>query len=253
MRAIGLLNLQMQLLFVCLITLINQDLHAANIKLESCDEKNLNCIFSLEGPIQRGDGSKFIRAILEKLPVTTFLDLNSDGGDLLEAIEFAKTLQVLNIITVVSPRNRCNSACVVLLAAGASRIPSGKIGIHRPYNVANLTQREAKAMFDNAKKEVLPILEVSGISSLLWDLIVSTPSESVKFLTKTEKIELGLEGSSPAYGEYTDGLLVKRYSISKAELFVRKNKINEYCVRNFDGSDFEECMESVYKTGTPYK
>ncbi len=245
---------QMQLFFAVLGFLISQTLFAADIALKQCEAKS--CTFVLEGEIQKGDDSKFtdvrINSIVDgKLLNGTFLELNSDGGDLMEAIQLAKTIQALDVITTVRPENRCNSACVIILAAGASRIPAGKIGIHRPYNSGNLSQEEAKTMFENAKKEVLPIFETSGVSSRLWDLIVSTPPESLKFLTTAEKMELGLQGDSPAYGEYMDGVLAKHYGISKAELLIRKNKINQYCDDIDDSDGFRKCVESVYRTGTP--
>lgn len=248
------LKIQILLLFVFIVGLINQHSKAAEIRLESCEEGH--CTFALEGEILKGDARMFFQSRLNsivdgKLLGVTFIRLNSDGGDMNEAIDLARDVQMFNVITVVKPGNRCNSACVIVLAAGATRIPGGKIGIHRPYNTSNLSQEEAKTMYDTAKKAVLPILETSGVSSRLWDLIVSTPSESIKFLTTTEKIELGLKGDSPAYGEYTDGVLAERYKISKAELFARKNKIKEYCEELDNVDDFGLCAERIYRTGVP--
>jgi hypothetical protein len=107
----------------------------------------------LEGPIEKGDFEK-IRKAFVKADRSVWLDLNSPGGDLLEAVKIARLVRNAWIVTEVSnwrfvgskqkelPKPvRCDSACAIIFIAGASRIymvddeKNGRpaLGFHRAY------------------------------------------------------------------------------------------------------------------------
>ncbi|MBP7002798.1 ATP-dependent Clp protease proteolytic subunit [Amaricoccus sp.] len=72
------------------------------------------------------------RALAEATNVRMLM-LDSPGGDVESALSIGRMVRALGITVIVPPGAECLSACVFILAAGADRIPKGRVGIHRPY------------------------------------------------------------------------------------------------------------------------
>lgn len=61
------------------------------------------------------------------------ITLNSHGGSVDAAIAAGRTIRQMRAWVSVPSKAHCLSACVFLLAGGATRLVSGEVGIHRPY------------------------------------------------------------------------------------------------------------------------
>ena len=61
--------------------------------------------------------------------------LNSKGGEVLAAVQLGRIIRSQAIEVWVDKSAECTSACILVLAAGVSRvaIPGARLGIHRPY------------------------------------------------------------------------------------------------------------------------
>ena len=89
----------------------------------SVDPKGACAAVEVTGEIQPGDERRFVAAISEarsKAPLRR-LYLNSQGGEFLAATAIWQAIRNsgVPVDTIVRPRHQCNSACVLLLAAGA--------------------------------------------------------------------------------------------------------------------------------------
>src|ERR1700727_3043810 len=79
------------------------------------------------------------------------VELNSPGGDVVEAVGIGRVIYQHSAMTLVRPGQECVSACVFILMAGAVHTPTGAaIGVHRPMLVSwrNMSSSEAHAKYD---------------------------------------------------------------------------------------------------------
>lgn len=104
------------------------------------DPKKTCSAIEIDGDIQAGDYEKFAAKLKEATAVAPLrrLYLNSSGGRLLTALAITDVIRntVPNLETIVRPRGRCNSACVVVLAVGSRRNVSAEaeLIIHQVFN-----------------------------------------------------------------------------------------------------------------------
>lgn len=91
----------------------------------------------IQGTIVAGDDEKFSRlAVQYKNAVVAF---DSDGGQLVPALEIGKEIHLRGYSTVVGNGKSCASACALMWIAGANRWISstGQVGFHASYLEAN--------------------------------------------------------------------------------------------------------------------
>ena len=105
------------------------------------------------------------------------------------------------------PGQRCASACVLILAAGVSKLPSaGTIGIHRPTFPSNafstLTSQQALERYKEMSEEIRSYLVEMDISPILFDEMMQVKSDEIKWLTWDQLLAYGLVGETAAYGEW---------------------------------------------------
>ena len=122
-----------------------QALASVTILADGADGKSAR--IAIRSVIAKGDLAAFQAAIdtvsrtaatkIAGVPFVT-VELNSPGGDVVEALAIGRTLYQHSAFTMVRPGRECVSACVFILAAGAVRSPltSASIGVHKPLLVA---------------------------------------------------------------------------------------------------------------------
>lgn len=91
----------------------------------------------IQGPIVAGDDEKFSRLAVQYKYALVALD--SDGGQLLPALEIGKEIHIRGYSTVVGNGKSCASACALIWIAGSTRwiTPTGQVGFHASYLEAN--------------------------------------------------------------------------------------------------------------------
>jgi len=228
---------------------------AAEIHLDTDKLKNGDCHFYLNGMIEKGDNLKLLKAVIElpsEMTCHYILHLNSKGGDVYEALSMHRRISgPFNFITVVQDNSECSSSCVFLLAAGNSRFPWGKIGIHRPYTLNVTNQIESKKVFDELEYKVSELFKEQGISIELWHRMIAVPPESVYWLSDSEKLAYGVKGENPSYADSRDSILAQKYQISKMEYLRRKSLIDTECrYGKVKIENIGNCIDQVYKHGT---
>jgi hypothetical protein len=172
---------------------------------------------SLSGSIESGDTeklAKFLRTL--KTPIFAVV-LNSQGGDVDEAIRIAALIKFAWVGTEVQSEKLCASSCFFLFLAGSGRIASpdffkqpeelealnalarqasvnrklelpGFVGLHRPfYTTASNIEKHQSAMMERVSAH----LKKQMISSRLIDAMMSHPSNDVYWLTDLDLNEIG--------------------------------------------------------------
>jgi hypothetical protein len=122
------------------------------------------------------------------------------------------------MITSVKPERMCASACIFILAAGVTRIPTpeGHVFIHRPRfdptYFANLRPDQARLKYNVLLGELRKyyVDEING-SEEVFTLMISIPSDQARSLTYEELKHFGIAGDDPAWEEYTEAQQIKRF------------------------------------------
>ena len=119
----------------------------------------------IHGEIRKGDATTFttladelardtncpmVGSPLNPVPMI-FVKLNSQGGNIIEALAIGREIRRRFMVTGVPHANmECDSACVFVLMAGVDRIGGGKIGLHRrirsSFLCRSVTDRRAQSL-----------------------------------------------------------------------------------------------------------
>lgn len=138
---------------------------------------------AIVGNIVSGDFERFREFLLRPGNLHRFFDevvLDSNGGDVVEALKFASLFERAHIrVNVV---RRCYSSCFIIYAAAAQRgfTGIGEIGVHR----ISLRDRSAdieaaKSLVSPTARNVADYLLSQGIPRALVDKMNETPASSL--------------------------------------------------------------------------
>jgi hypothetical protein len=169
----------------------------------------------LRGPITRGDDAALEAALrlvrqadantINGVPFIT-VELDSPGGDVVEALDVGRTIYQNFLMTLVRPGHECVSACVFVLMAGAVHTPAdgSNIGLHRPLLVSwsHISAREAHARYDGLMEYLHQYFQQLGVSDAAYAMMMSTDSYGMRYFSPTELDRLRLRGEDPAWERF---------------------------------------------------
>lgn len=132
----------------------------------------------------------------------TILDISSPGGDVTAALTAARRMSVGKWQVAVREGKECNSACVLIYAAGTkrTRFPGAKLGVHRIFP----QQSQAKSVTElddelaDVTEQARQLLRQNGVSQGLIDLMATVPSNRIHYLSIDELVQFGLGGDNSA-------------------------------------------------------
>ena len=134
---------------------------AAAAEIKSFDLKDDSVEISISGNIAPGDADLLkarIKAANDAGKLVTSLRLNSDGGNLLEAVRVADWVKSAKLSTKVGQSATCASACFIIFAAGETKYASisVRIGVHRASEKDVVSRTATTSMADVAKELDVP-------------------------------------------------------------------------------------------------
>ncbi|HLG87841.1 MAG TPA: hypothetical protein VKZ79_11680 [Alphaproteobacteria bacterium] len=162
--------------------------------------------------IRRGDAAAFeaafehVRGISDQqingVPFVT-VELDSPGGDAIEALEIGRLIYQHFMMTLVRSGQECVSACVFLLVAGAVHTPAdgASVGIHKPLLVSwsGMTSQRAHQKYDELMEYIRDYFGRLGVSPAIYDAMMGTSSFSMRYFAPSELDRFGLRGEDPAW------------------------------------------------------
>jgi ATP-dependent protease ClpP protease subunit len=218
----------------------------------------------ITGHIDSSDVNK-VRKYLNSTRIAKVL-LDSNGGDLDAALKIGDLIYnasyevkattkdgrpiswryspVVEVFESVKYQAHCASACVFILASAKTRfifciLDCERIMIHNPYAVNTASSyNDIKNRTESYKMRAIHQFTRVGVSEKLWDLMVRTPSEEPRALSKYEIEDLGLHGSDPSYDDYMNGNFARLYGYTKSDYLERKALANS-C--RHDTNDYIGC------------
>ncbi len=168
----------------------------------------------IEGNIAAGDADRMYQQLISGRVVAR-VELNSPGGDVVEALRMAALISGLKVPTKVPPTKICASACFFLYLAGEPRegaeevvdwgalVPknkndsetSGRIGLHRPFLskefFSKVDAQKASKSQATLMKDVSAYLESKLVPRQLIELMMNRPSTDVYWMTGKDLMTLG--------------------------------------------------------------
>lgn len=126
------------------------------------------------------------------------LDIDSAGGHVEAAIRAGDAIGENDWTIWVRKDSSCHSACVLLLAAGDTRVIAGPVGIHRMIRVGSsaTSRKELGQELRKVSDELRNYLERNGASAEVYDLMTTVPNRSLRMLTPEELERYGLSGAN---------------------------------------------------------
>lgn len=208
-----------------------------NIELPGDTDRNHVMI---SGPITRGDDAALSIALKDQRPLTVHLD--SPGGDVETAMNIGRLIRRKEATVEMDFDQRCLSACVLLYAAGVTRLhphgftvwgggaekPTG-VGIHRLYFrdlAPNLSQGQVKRRYDTLLRRLRDYFEEMNVAPEFVSYMQSIEPERIHRMTTSELERYGLGQSDVIYSERRVARRAALMGISSAELRVREQRAN---------------------------
>jgi hypothetical protein len=155
----------------------------------------------ISGQIENGDAKK-VETLLSEIKQTDNghqirrLLIHSPGGLAGEAMEIGKLLRA-NSVEVFIPRElTCISACVLILAGGATRTIDGQVGIDHPHFLRAVGPGDdVPALLAETKKVMRNYFRSMGVAENLADAMFSLPNGTVHYLSQDELSQYQLKSS----------------------------------------------------------
>jgi len=182
-----------------------------------------------------------VKQIRGATKATIFLRLDSAGGDIEAAIASGRLARKHEMFTIVPEDAMCASACALVFLGGVTRLVAGRFGIHRPYAIRySDTDTDARRSYETINKITRDYLEHMNVSPrVLGAMNVVSPGD-IKWLSKAERKELGIDGTDPVYEDRTDSAHAKRLGITKRELYERQQHAYNVCLPSSSGMSLQE-------------
>ena len=235
-----------------------------SVSVTRLDDKGRWADIEISGEITSADATRFadlVRLLHPKIDMLT-VQLNSPGGDVASSLKIGDIIRSNWLLTVVSdgsdgsPANECESACVLIFAAGAVRAAwdGSKVGIHRPYFdqrlFAGLTPDQARVKYDALSREVQAYLAKMGMAEELFIEMMKVPSNEIRTLTLDELEKFSLVGEDPGRAEYYRARNVTKYGADAMRAWdawmARSNQYAASCQAT--GKSFDVCIREFNRS-----
>lgn len=139
----------------------------------------------ISGEIRDGDFEKF-RTFLRRpgnlKAFSNYIWLDSQGGNVIEALKFAELFEKSSASVVVGSESRCYSACFLLFASGSDRVlyPFAELGVHRMAAQApGLSDAARNGLVQAISSKVYGYLLAQGMPQAVLDEMQGTPPTSM--------------------------------------------------------------------------
>ena len=173
--------------------------------------------------------------------------INSPGGDVYSALAIGRLLRKNRLRLSVKAPDQCLSSCVLVLAGAVDRSPYGSIGIHRPYSLMTgiIKFEAAQKRYQATRSDVENYLREMNIPTSLFVAMERIPPENMKYLSKEELNEFGLNKRDPVEQEVRDAYEADLRGISKSEFLGRVAEAEQFCNYGPDNVSFEELKKDA--------
>lgn len=154
------------------------------------------------------------------------LDLNSVGGLVEDAMKAGDAIADSHWTLWVREGSVCHSACVLVLAAGDSRMIRGRVGIHRIIRMSSTatTRAQLNEELRAVYGRVRDYLGRNGAAEAMADQMMSVPNRNLRLLSAEELQWYGLDGVNPVQDDLDRLRLMRECGqdfVARRDAFIR--------------------------------
>ncbi len=209
--------------------------------------------YSIDGTIRPGDYQRFYNLVVQSDKASVLL--NSNGGNLNEAMKIGNLVSKLRLMTAVPRGNICASACFFIWINGSPRYasairpitskdPPQNIGLHRPYLANPTGEQRSFERQKSGQKFAASYLEERAVPRRLIDVMLSRPSNDIYWVRQSDLNELG------EYPSDVEELLIARCEYDRrlfeTEFDLRRlGQVSEADVLKSRGEAADACSNKV--------
>lgn len=162
----------------------------------------------LNGPIEPNSVFDFQRAMAAAGEVKTVV-LHSPGGQVVAALEIAKYINDLKIMTLIAEGSDCASACSILFFSGQQRVALGALGVHQMSSTGEGNLSGLQYLL----ADVLSAFDAYGVDDRVLQRMLRTPPTDMHYFSLEEKEGWGIDRYSSIQAE-TERVSFDRYPVS---------------------------------------
>jgi ATP-dependent protease ClpP protease subunit len=188
----------------------------------------------ISGTITNLDPKTFENAIQDLGGRRLYTRLDSVGGDVFAAMHIGRLIRKHDGVTVISVPSRCYSGCALIFIAGVMRHNLGEMGLHRPYQVAVLQDRQSnEKQLSRLLALIRQYVAEMGIVENFYEQMMSTDASKTAIYQMDNFANLVPE-IDPGFMEVQFTYSARRYGMTPAQMRERER-------------DAEECLTGAVK------
>jgi hypothetical protein len=174
------------------------------------------------GTITSQDSKTFENVLQDLGSRRLYTRLDSAGGDVFAAMHIGRLIRKHDGVTVISVPSKCYSSCALLFIAGVMRHNLGELGLHRPYQVAVLKDRQTG---EKQPPRLLTLIKQyvaeMGIADDFYDRMINTDASRTAIYRIDSYTNLVPE-IDPGYLEVQFAYGARRYGMTAAQMRERE-------------------------------
>jgi hypothetical protein len=240
-------------LAVCL-ALANADVAQARIQVDILSAQDKTAVVRVVGRIQEGEDEQLKQELLTLQQAGYRLKLNaivldSPGGSGSTADAMGRLIRHNKLNTYVAPKSRCASACVSVLSGGLVRMAYGQIKVHRTTYGDGVTPDQIERVMQASDEKEMQFTKEMGLSPLLTDAVMTTPSWSIRILDDKEKRRWGVHATDRLYEEmwFRTTASQTRYPIEVIRMFFYRHYAKcEAQQKRFEATLWDCVRQEIY-------
>lgn len=186
------------------------------------------------------------------LPIATKeainVHLDSVGGNVDAAIEIGRFVRDKQANVMVIKEAKCASACVLILAGGATRHVAGKLGVHRPFLETPsrvMTTHDVQNVAAKTLQQLRAYFREMNISERLADDMMMIPTNQIRWLSPQEIAVYGLGVDDPVIQEANVLKRAQKYGLSRFEYDARWQRVQRICTLGSPSDCEDKIMRGV--------
>ena len=199
-----------------------------------CAEIKVSGIYvSIQGVLETGDDEKF-RSLTNKADEVMLVEVDSRGGMVETAMQIGLEIRKRKMGVIVHDGSECASSCVLILAAGLTRIvyESSKVTIHRPVLTAGCgSEEDCASAFQRMYAAFSGYFSHMRIPVSLLDKMISVSPEDGNVLSNEELRYYLLSVNDPVYDQEKSTSQSAGLGVNTSEYYSRKKKSSETCAK----------------------
>jgi len=223
------------------LALVPTSLLRADVSVHGRTESSL--FVDILGTITSQDPKIFENAIEDLGNRRLYARLDSVGGDVFAAKHIGRLIRKHDGVTIISVPSKCYSSCALLFISGVMRHNLGELGLHRPYQVTALQNRQAT---EKQLPRMLALLREyvaeMGVAENFYDQMVNTENTKTAIYRIDNYANLVPE-MDPGFREVQAAYGARRYGMTAAQMRQRERDA-EVCLTRAV-KEIVDCQEAI--------